>query len=456
MGYAILLLVTISVAVWPIPGPVMPGNSLVPEQSALPDCSHSVTNETIQAMVNQALSSPGPNNTAAVSTSTTITSNATRVESEIYLFVEAVCANPALEALPHHAGSVSPVLELQSSNQSVQNASVVFQWKSHDDTHAISYEDYWTEDLASGIASGPYSSASDDSATYGGFSESKSWSAWELWPNPTLTPLTQAGAWDQAVPYGVPPSGSQHGVPQGVLVDAVGGAWVGISPSNGGLGGGLLQTGYAYDASNPSGSFCVSGNSFVGDCNYGVWWEFWPYTAPSAFTVGSVVYVHDILAMNVYQSAPGSSYWVAYINDATRGTSWQAAVNVASYNPAWVPYYGQFVLETPSLRPTGSAEPSIMQVPVFNQQPVQWEYGFVNHARLGQAYQNNTFNIYQLTQCTNFWGSHDYNTNQNFVLDSTGYWGPTTSWPQESFNNGQYSWPWTNLGIQRLDALCSW
>jgi hypothetical protein len=315
-------------------------------------------------------------------------------------------------------------------------------------------EAYWSTNMNSGAVSGPvYQNSSTHGPDYGGFIRQQNWFGWEFWNYTTgeqLMTLTQVGAYENGASFtNKASSGDQYYVPSGAVVESVDGAWVGFSPYAGGggtNGGGLLQTGYAIDASNWVASYCIAASPYIGDCNYGLWWQdFAPgqasNTPSTSYTGHPTAYYGDILALNVYQNAPGSVYWSTYVRDQSSQTVWTHSFNIGS---GYSPHYGDFIVETPQLC-LGSNNPqtcSVSQTAQINNY-VAWENGFVNHDKLVYDYNSNHFNIYQLNDCQSWWGALDDNTNQNFMINQNGWYG-TSSWPQVTFNNAAYDWQYVN------------
>ena len=398
------------------------------------DCISELSTAMISSSVAPMLVTPSSQNSSRSHQPSQPMSMQSAVVSEVSRMAAAVCMSAAFSSLASRIGTAHPGLELQASGGGVNWANFTLTWQTQAGGTTTAHEAVWSGNLPAGTLVGPYIYSGPSPGPFGCCVVQFTWTGWEFWAANSET-VAQTGAYDGIVPYGVPPSGSQHSVPSGTLVDALAGVWVGTSPQPGGQGG-LLQTGYVYDASHPSASYCVSGTDFSGDCNYGLWWEYYPNTAPYPYSGDPQAPVGDIFAVNVYQTAAGSPYWTTYVRDNTLWQIWSHNEYVGS---SYAPKYSQFIMETPEWTLPGSSGPAVMQVPVFNQVPVRWEYGFVNHHRLLDLYNNGTVNIYQLTQCDNWYGAPDYNTNQNYIMNSGGYFG-TSSWPQMSFNNAQYDW----------------
>lgn len=274
---------------------------------------------------------------------------------------DTVCQRSDFAESASAAGFPHVTLEYEFVGGNAQYTNFTLTWMTANNGLLLDHHVYWSGNLSSGTISGPYSMATAPLPTYGSF-YSHSQAGYDFWwsVGGTLQTFWRVAAYTQVVQMTNPGLSTQKNVPPGTAVDAEGAAWVGTSPQST-EGGGLLQTGYAYDASNPSSSKCTGAPN---GCDNGLWYEYLP-SPPQPYSGNPTVPVGAILDEQVQNA--GSGYWDAMIYDYSNGHTYPASVYVGSYAPRYA--YG--IMEAPSYLGV------VQQIAQFQGSPVDFEYGTV-------------------------------------------------------------------------------
>lgn len=210
-----------------------------------------------------------------------------------------------------------------------------------------------------------------DAASAAAAADSMNWAGWVLHGGSNTPTLYET--WAATKVASMTTENGQQNDPPGVYpADAVAGVWVGLSPDPEGACGdyctNLLQTGYAYDASNPSLAWCAG---FPSSCNHGLFWvaaNAGPTNiGPSYYSGEPTVRVGDVVSFSAFTSTPG--YFTTQAFDQTTNKAWSETVSSGS----WEPRYAIFILETP-IDPAG---PYFPQIPGFGAGSVNFEEGFL-------------------------------------------------------------------------------
>jgi hypothetical protein len=345
-----------------------------------------------------------------------------------------VCGSTLAESLVGEWGLQNTSFQTFSVNGTgVQFANFSIQWATWSNGTEFSDEAYWADSISNGTINGPILASWPAGLDYGATGTQNS-SAWEFWGSSTPTSLYDASAYTKVV--SMTSEVSEQNDPPSVVADSAAAVWVGMSPDKAGYGG-LLQTGYAYDASNPSANWCVG---FTNSCDYGLWWEYYPTYAAQPYTGDPTIHANDVVreeAMMVNQ--PDSYETDIFDTTMVPAKEWTSTVlNLGGYSPK----YAQFTIET-ATEPSGGKFWYTPQVPGFSDNPINFEEGMVctgygcnvgaGLVWLSSAYSNGWYDQYQMEQSS---GS-SANTNQNWV-SGTQYSGGSGSWPQISWANSYY------------------
>ncbi|HTT14443.1 MAG TPA: hypothetical protein VMG81_01505 [Thermoplasmata archaeon] len=226
--------------------------------------------------------------------------------------------------------------------------------------------------------------------------------------------------------------------------DSVAAVWVGLSGVEGG-GDGLLQTGYTYDASNPSHGWCAS---FANSCDYGLWWELvgnqngtlpsegpYPYSGDPTLSQGDLVY-EEVGLVNY-----PDQYWTS-ITDHTHTYQWTNFITIPTTD-YFTPEDAQTIVEAPIV-PTG---PYIAQIPGFSN-PIPFEDGYICSAYdcplgstidLSEAYNNSWYDTYWLEQARGV-----SNTGVSFASNSPDFFGHDSWYPEVTWISSRYDWCYNN------------
>jgi hypothetical protein len=314
------------------------------------------------------------------------------------------------------------------------------------------HEEFLALNLARDSVSTPFNISTTEPSEYYNFPGD--WAGSEYWSAATPSPLYDIITSTSVVSMSAEES-EQGDVPGGLpYMDSDSSVWVGLAPQTGGRpasggGNGLMQTGYAYDPSDPNANHCTG---YKGGCSYGLWWEWLPGTAyPYSGNPAPSTYPGDLIGMSVV--SPYTGYYETEISNeyGPPGQFWSELISTSS----WIPYFGTYILEG-QLNNTYSMP---MQIPQFsNVEFGQAEMSAVppggsNLVPVSYDYSNNWYNTYQInTACAsgNYVGQDcvgsNLNTRDSFV---TGV-GPEVVWV-----NSNYDWCYVNAGYnQQVNERC--
>jgi hypothetical protein len=175
-----------------------------------------------------------------------------------------LCVNPVMHSLIALWGVQNLSLQTYSEGGvGVRFVNLSMQWDSWSNGSESSNQEFWAASTSNGSIQGPYASATGVGAAYGGVTTLQNASAWQFWGASTPTELYDTSGYTQVLSFSS--EIGQQNDPAGTVADSAAAVWVGMSPTQGGASGGLLQTGYAYDASNPGANWCIG---YTGSCDY--------------------------------------------------------------------------------------------------------------------------------------------------------------------------------------------
>ena len=305
------------------------------------------------------------------------------IEGQIGNLYSSVCADPQVTKLVQDWGVANTSLGLYGH----ETGEVLFANFSVNWAHWVGSTEYfveqaWSMDLGSSQVAGPFSWTSQKQSNFSsaGVHEAQdtatTWGGYEFRAGsyPPEAYVAQADA--QVVPMASETNQETDTAP-GDLADSAAAVWVGLEDSYGGSSN-LIQTGYAYDATNPSNSWCVG---FAGSCNHGLWWAiiFSDGTGTQGFYPGMpTVSQSDTLFESVH--VLGVTEYQTNIEDVNHGTWWSNMV-IVSPSHSFSPVAGVFVVEAPVMEYEpclgfpGQLCPYFTQIAGFAQQPVSFTNG---------------------------------------------------------------------------------
>ena len=352
------------------------------------------------------------------------------VVSSIDAMFALVRGDPRFLSLLGAEGASNFSLGLSYDTRGITSAYYTFNWAAPSGAHT----EYWVGAVAAGTVSGPFLKSYP--LAYTSTTDYTNWAGWEFWCNPgcggaSTTALGDVQADGVRATISSPPQAPAN-VPNGIFVHAVAAVWVGLSPKADGSGG-LLQTGYETDATNPTWY------------SYTPWYEFWPnpqYVYPGATSLPAGKYVWESLA---WQSTPG--YWLAEVGVmGSGGYGWSQMVNTGT---SWTPYYAEQITEAYSYTENVNGNPTAITQQIAQFSQVGFGDSFICSFGNGcygttdyLQYHAGQYNIAQLTQwCAfNFFGcwSAGLNTNQNWADSTCGFYGGSgcaqVSWVTSQFD----------------------
>jgi hypothetical protein len=339
-----------------------------------------------------------------------------------------LCSTPQFAAVASAAGIQRVTLEYQFHGGDARFANFTLSWLTSDNGVQYAHRVYWSGDLHTGLVSGPYSMVAK--ALFEGYGYvGANWAGYEFWWSSGGSKLTlwRDAAYTKVVSMSNPGTSTQKNVPPGITVDAIGAAWVGLSPNFDGSGG-LFQTGYIYDASNPSsGTRCTGASN---GCNNNLWYEYYPNIAITGYSGNPQVASGNVLDEEPFNG--GSGYWTAEIYDYTTGNTWTASYYVGT---SWAPTYATGIMEATQYG-------RIQQIPDFSS-AVDFEYGSLQTTSScrntcvpwDSFYNGGTYNSFQINQELNV-----LNTNEAFA-HCTGYVnGGSTTCYQVTWSSSAYDY----------------
>jgi hypothetical protein len=243
-------------------------------------------------------------------------------------------------------------------------------------------EQAWSMNMETNQVAGPFSWTSQEENTFNDAvvhetsDTATTWGGYEFRAGSYPPEVYAAQADTQVVPM-ASETNQETDAPAGVLADSAAAVWVGLEDSYGGSSN-FVQTGYAYDATNPSDSWCVG---FASSCNHGLWWAiiFSDNTGTQGFYSGEpTVSQGDTLFESVH--VLGVTEYQTNIEDVNHGTWWSNMVIVSPFH-SFSPVAGVFVVEAPvmeyesCLYVPGQLCPFFTQIAGFAQQPESFTNG---------------------------------------------------------------------------------
>jgi hypothetical protein len=383
---------------------------------ASPSCNFALSSQEIASAVDK-LSIP--------STSQERSSTAGQIGS----LYSAMCANLQATALVGEWGAANTSLDLYGlTTGGVVFANFSVNWAIWAGSTKYLVEQYWSMDLGNSAIAGPFTWTSEEkyslngAVSYGTYS-SDNWAGYEFQGGSNSPEIYGAYANAPVVPMSSE-VGQQLDHPPGLFADSAAAVWVGIEDSYGAPNY-MVQTGYAYDATNPSDSWCVT---FVNSCDYGLWWaDLLPHETGTqgAYSGNPTVSVGDTLTPEVYLLNPG--YYQMSVWDLTTNTFWDHTIQ----SPSFTPKAAAFIVETPVMYRDQSGNPFIQQIPGFASNPVNFASGVLCPnpqcyfgVPLSTAYNNGWYQMDQLSQYSGV-----DNTIQSFSSGS-----PVVSWSTSEFD----------------------
>jgi hypothetical protein len=326
-------------------------------------------------------------------------SSRSTVASSAWSMFNTACNTTAFQVLAQGPGAGNFGVEMLaissggSSTPSVGGPSYsnyTFDWQQGNSSAPLADEEWWSGNLSSGHVIGPFINTAIRSMWNGG-KPSKMWSGYEWWApsasNASLPAiLTSESAWTKIIPFSVPvcsspPTNCQSNVSAGTTIDPVGVVWTGLNNTSGkarlGMGT-LLQTGYVYDAANPSASWCTANKS---GCDYGLYWELSPSMA-YAYNGAPDGILGDTLREEVFNTVSptcivngkAGTYWATEIDDL--GPSLPRSVLHAVCLPEFMPLYAPMIYDSPYLQVAGHWH--YQQTPQFSHNtPIVFQSGYV-------------------------------------------------------------------------------
>ncbi|MGA7476719.1 MAG: Hint domain-containing protein [Thermoplasmata archaeon] len=350
-----------------------------------------------------------------------------------------MCNNAQAVALVQYWGVANASLNLfGSATAGVVFANFSLNWANWDGSTLYSVEQYWSMDLKDGQLAGPFARSVEDPSglnggvPYGSSYSNPDWAGWELQGGSNSPEIYGTYANTPVIPMSSE-GNQQTNEPAGASVDSVAAVWVGFENELGQSSNSpyyMVQTGYTYDATHPSDSWCAS---FTDSCDYGLWWLYLVDNSGSGGLTGAAfgaysgdptVPIGNTLTPEVYVLDPGE--FQASIWDDSTNLFWDHVITGAN---VWQPTYAQFIVEAP-VSGYGDGYPDYTQIAGFPSQPVTFGSGALcmNTACASPvspytAYQNGWYQMDTLNQ------ENGANTAESFSGST-----PEVTWITSSFN----------------------
>lgn len=355
----------------------------------------------------------------------------------------AVCQDSALVPLLEKWGSQNLSLGFEGNNATgVSVANLTLSWTSWTSgvptrsLYSIAYN------LGAGSIVGPTIVSTVSAESYGdeGNSVQSHWNGFDFTgAGPSYPALEEAYGDTKVVPMGALCRQQQQVPPNFPCADAVAAVWIGLENT---AATGLLQTGYAYDATNPSNSIC---NGVANSCDYGLWWENiepsgggppMPYSGDPVAQSGQIL-EYTVTLVGTYGSTE--------IFDQTTGNFWTASTTTA-FSPTIAPYIVEAFKTSSSCYSYLSGKIMIpiclpSQIADFSANWIDFEYGYYEvqstntFVSLTTAFSNFWFGTFEMEQAMN-----NENLGYQWQSGATGFLGGSTTLVEIPWFNSNYNW----------------
>jgi hypothetical protein len=426
-GFGVLLALHFAAAPAPRAGLISSGIGGVRTLAPTP-CSTILANSTINGTISSVYT------TLANSTNLNLTRwpAQSSIDAAVAAMFQTVCAISSFQSLIGSWGATNFSLQFNETAPDIGlgDANYTVGWQQWSKTQLVEHTEWWSGAINNLQVSGPFSQSGVTTMTAAALN-TPNWAGWEWWSNVNGGTQSLHGEWAVAPTVVMTnPACCQTGVPGGWTIDAVGAVWTGLAPQAGGAGG-LLQTGYVYDSTSPTATWCIAAPS---SCNYGLWWEFLP-GPPFMYTGNPHTAIGHHLTEAVVKAASPANAWTTLIHDWTVRSTYTNTVVKAD----WIPKYATFIVEAPTLRIPPSPGSEDQQIPYFG--PVSFEAGYLQNAAnvlipVTSPHAAGTFNVYTLNQ-----RAANSNTAEAFSNPCNGYTGLTWC-AGVTYTNSNYDYPY--------------